>query len=70
MVSVTRPPKSGYASDRECREARDLAVLVRRCAGARRRVRLDSPPAILREVPMRRLGLAVVLTIGLFEIIQ
>jgi hypothetical protein len=37
--------------------ARDRALLVRRCAGARPRVRLDSPLAILHiEVPMRLIG--------------
>jgi ABC-type uncharacterized transport system substrate-binding protein len=34
-------------------------------AGARRAVRLDSPPAIPTEVPMRRIGLAVVLAVSL-----
>jgi putative tryptophan/tyrosine transport system substrate-binding protein len=34
-------------------------------AGARSDIRLDSPPAILSQVPMRLIGLAVVLTVGL-----
>jgi hypothetical protein len=39
--------------------------LVRRCAGARRGVRLDSPATVLHEVPMRLVELAVVLTLSL-----
>jgi ABC-type uncharacterized transport system substrate-binding protein len=40
-------------------------VLARRRAGARPDVRLDFPPAIHTEVPMRLIGLAVVLTVNL-----
>src|SRR6267142_4547821 len=38
---------------------------MRRCAGARHGVRLDSRQSSSTEVPMRLIGLAVVLVIGL-----
>ena len=43
-------------------EARDRALLMRRRAGARRGVRLDSRQPSSTEVPMRLIGLVVVLT--------
>jgi hypothetical protein len=44
---------------------RALPLLARCCSGAHRDVRLDSPPAILREVPLRLIGLAAVLIVSL-----
>jgi len=41
-------------------------VPLRRCTGAPPSVQLDSPAAVLTEVPMRLIGLAVVLAVSLF----
>jgi len=43
----------------------DADVLIRRCAGTRPRVQLDSRQPSSTEVPMRRIGLAVVLALSL-----
>jgi putative ABC transport system substrate-binding protein len=43
-----------------------MTVLVWRSAGARRGVRLNSPPATPTEVPMRQIGLVLLLTLSWF----
>src|SRR4030095_7034541 len=47
------------------RSAAGVALYTSQGAGAYPDVRLDSPPAILTEVPMRLIGLAVVLALCL-----
>jgi len=47
------------------RSAAGVALYTGQGAGAYPDVRLDSPPAIPTEVPMRRIGLAVILALGL-----